>query len=89
MASRKTRPHWTAAQVRALGVSCDVETAGSILGLSRSVAYSLLHEGRFPVAIFKVGRRTVVPTAPILRLLELDVDDNDDRPDPPTLRAVQ
>jgi hypothetical protein len=86
---RKIRPVWTADAVRALGVSTDLETAGSVFGLSRSVAYDLLGRDQFPVPTFKVGRRVVVPTASILYLLGLDAAD-DERPEPPTtLRAVQ
>jgi hypothetical protein len=84
MANRKI---WTADQVKQLGVVIDITTAGEILGMGRSGAYVLLYEGRFPVPTFKVGRRTLVPTAPLLKLLGL-ADDDDDRPGPPTLRAV-
>jgi Helix-turn-helix domain len=89
MARRSTNP-WTADAVRALGLSTDIETAASIFGLSRTVAYDLLRRGEFPVPTFKVGRRIVVPVPPILRLFGVDVDEhNDDQPhEPPALRAV-
>lgn len=56
----------------ALGVRTDVETAGSIFGLSRTQAYEAVNAGRFPVPTFRIGRRVVVPVAPILVLLRLD-----------------
>jgi hypothetical protein len=89
MARRSTNP-WTIDKVRALGLSTDIETAASIFGLSRTVAYDLLRRGEFPVPTFKVGRRIVVPTAPILRRFGVDVDDDDDdQHEPPTpLRVV-
>jgi hypothetical protein len=63
---------WTPEAVLALGVRTDVATAGSVLGLSRTQAYEALKRGDFPVAVIKVGRRIVVPTAPLFALLGLD-----------------
>jgi hypothetical protein len=69
----KTEPKvWTAAAVFALGVRTDVETAGDIFGLSRTQAYEAVNHERFPVPTFRIGRRVVVPVAPILRVLGLD-----------------
>ena len=68
----RTRTEWTAQEVRALGVQTDIATAGSIFGLSRTQAYVAVNNGLFPVPVIKVGRRYLVPTAPILRLLGLD-----------------
>ena len=62
---------WTAADVLALGVRTDVATAGSILGLSRTQSYEALRRGDFPLNTIKVGRRIVVPTAPLRELLGL------------------
>jgi len=64
---------WSPERVKALGVRTDVETAGSIFGLSRTQAYEAVNAGRFPVPTFRIGRRVVVPVAPILALLRLDV----------------
>lgn len=69
-----TGPTWTDDAVRALGVRTDVTTAGSIFGLSRTQAYEAVSAGRFPVPVIRVGRRVVVPVAPIRRLLELDAE---------------
>lgn len=70
---RRAEPKvWTAADVLALGVRTTVETAGDIFGLSRTQAYEAVNHERFPVPTFRVGRRVVVPVAPILRVLGLD-----------------
>lgn len=65
---------WTRGEVIALGVRTDVETAGSIFGLSRTQAYEAVNHDRFPVPTFRIGRRVVVPVAPIVRLLGLDTE---------------
>jgi Helix-turn-helix domain len=89
--ARRSKNPWTADAVRALGLSTNIETAAQIFGLSRTVAYDLLRRGEFPVPTFKVGRRIVVPTAPILRLFGVDVADDaisDEPHEPPTLRVL-
>jgi hypothetical protein len=71
-----TRRVWTPAEVIALGVRTDVPTAGEILaGLCRDEAYRSVKRGDFPVPVLKVGRRLVVPVAPILELLGIKPDD--------------
>lgn len=50
-----------------------VEEAGSILGLCRSSAYQAVERGEIPVVRF--GRRVVVPTAGLRRLLGLEPAD--------------
>lgn len=66
---------WTPAEVIALGVRTDVPTAGEILaGLCRDEAYRSVKRGDFPVPVVKVGRRLVVPVAPILELLGIKLD---------------
>lgn len=49
-----------------------VEEAGRILGLGRSASYEAVRKGEIPS--LRLGRRRVVPTAALRRLLELDVD---------------
>jgi hypothetical protein len=68
------REKWTPAQVRALGVRTDIATLASILGWSETAAREAYHAGRLPpgVVVVRVGRRLVVPVAPILALLGLD-----------------
>ena len=64
---------WTAEEVIALGAHTDVETAGSVLGLSRTQAYEAVREDRFPVPVVRIGsRHTIVPVAPILDLLHIE-----------------
>jgi hypothetical protein len=65
---------WTPERVIALGVRTDVETAGEIFGLSRTQAYEAVNHDRFPVPTFRIGRRVVVPVAPIVKLLGLDTE---------------
>lgn len=60
---------WTAAQVRALGVRTDLVTAASVLGISRTTANELARRGDFPVQMLRLGRRYVVPVAPLLLIL--------------------
>jgi hypothetical protein len=66
---------WTPDAVRNLGVRTTVPIAGEILaGLSATQSYEMAKRGEFPVPVVKVGRRLVVPVAPILRLLALEPD---------------
>jgi hypothetical protein len=60
---------WTIEAVRRLGLTTDVETAASILGISRTKAYSLAKTGQFPVRLVRIGRRYVVPIPALLGLL--------------------
>ncbi len=50
-----------------------VEEAGRFLGLGRSASYEAVRRGEIPS--LRLGRRRVVPTAALRRLLALDVDD--------------
>jgi hypothetical protein len=59
-------------QVRALGVSTDIVTAGSVLGLGRSTTYQLARAGAFPVPVLRIGTRYVVAVAHLLRLLAVE-----------------
>ena len=47
-----------------------VERAGQLLGISRGSAYEAVRRGEVPS--IRIGRRVVVPTAALLRLLSLD-----------------
>jgi len=86
----KQRPTVTAEEIKSWGISTSIENAARVFGLSRTVAYDLLRRGEFPTATFKVGRRIVVPIAPILRLFGVEADEhNDDQPhELPGLRVV-
>lgn len=48
-----------------------VEEAAQFLGISRGSAYAAAREGTLPIV--KIGRRLVVPTAALRRLLGIDV----------------
>ena len=48
-----------------------VERAGRLVGLGRSAAYEAATRGELPTIRF--GRRVVVPTAALLRLLGFDI----------------
>lgn len=47
-----------------------VPVAGKYLGLSRDSAYAAAHRGDLPV--IRIGRRMVVPTAALRKLLGVD-----------------
>ena len=65
---------WTPEEVRALGVTIDVVTAGRILGLSRNTAYRLARAGAFPVPVLRAGAQYRVPVAGLLTALALDAE---------------
>lgn len=50
-----------------------VELAGRAVGLSRGAAYQAVARGDIPS--IRVGRRIVVPTAALRRMLHLDLDE--------------
>lgn len=49
-----------------------IDEAATILGISRMSAYAAAHAGELP--IIRIGRRMLVPTAALRRMLGLDVD---------------
>lgn len=59
--------------VRALGLTTDVETAASILGIGRSKVYALAKENDFQVGVIRVGRSYAVPVPALLELLGVPV----------------
>lgn len=85
-AKATTTPRWTEDDVRALGVTTDVVTAGQILGLSRNTAYRLARAGTFPVPVIQAGHQYRIPVAGLLAALHLNATpatpDGDD-PHPP------
>lgn len=69
---------WTEESVRALGVRTTVPIAGKVIaGWERTVSYNMAKRGEFPVPVVKVGRRLVVPVAPILELLRIKTPEGD------------
>ena len=63
---------WTADEVRALGMTTNVETAAEIIGIGRTLAYELIKNQTFPVRLLRLGRRVVVPVPDLLRYLGSD-----------------
>jgi excisionase family DNA binding protein len=47
-----------------------VEEVAELLGTGRTATYDAVHRGEIPC--IKVGRKLVIPTAAVRRLLELD-----------------
>jgi hypothetical protein len=60
---------WTLTEIRALGVTTDLITAGRILGVSRNSAYRLARRDAFPVPVIRVGTQYRVPVGGLLALL--------------------
>ncbi|GGK40604.1 hypothetical protein GCM10010124_36740 [Pilimelia terevasa] len=71
VARAKGPRRWTAQDIRALGATTDLPTAGRILGISHWSVYRIHRAGQFPVPVVQVGRRLRVPVAPLLDLLGL------------------
>ncbi|MCU1624236.1 MAG: hypothetical protein JWL79_3081 [Frankiales bacterium] len=79
---------WTEADVRALGLTTDITTASSVLGMSRGTGYRLVREGRFPVRTIPNDRHSRVPVLDLLRVLGLEPPLADLAGEPRGLRAV-
>ncbi|MGC5249612.1 helix-turn-helix transcriptional regulator [Gordonia sp. DT219] len=60
---------FTRAQLDALGVATDLQTAAEALGISRATAYELARESQFPVPVIRFGSRYSVPTAGLREVL--------------------
>lgn len=66
---------WTRQEVLALGVRTDLVTAYNLVfGGGKNRAWEAYHRDELPFPALRVGRKVVVPVAPLLRLLELDLD---------------
>ena len=63
MSGRRT---WSVDEVRALGTTTDIVTAGAVLGVGRTTAYQLARAGRFPLPVLKVGGRYMVAVSHLL-----------------------
>ena len=66
-------PRLSKAVIRALTeqVTVPVEVAGEALGIGRSLAYAAIRNGELPA--IKIGRRVSVPTAPLRKMLHIEV----------------
>ena len=58
-------------ELLALPPVLDVPTAGRVLGVGRSLAYELVRIGAWPTTVLRIGKLIKIPTAPLLRLLDL------------------
>ena len=57
----------TTPELSKLPPTISIEEAALLLGISRSAAYRAAKAGQ--LVTFRVGRRRLVPTAPLLRML--------------------
>ncbi len=55
-----------------------MEDASTALGFSRSKGYALIRNGEFPCRVLRIGRKTRVVTASLLRVLESGVPEYND-----------
>jgi hypothetical protein len=63
---------WTLERVHALGMTTDLETAATILGIGRTLAYELAKNNQFPVRILRLGRRTRISVPELVAYLTGD-----------------
>jgi hypothetical protein len=73
----KTMKIWTEEEIRQLGATTDLVTAGQILGIGRTKSYSLARRNAFPVPVLRTGHRYTVPVRHILTLLGIGKDFQD------------
>lgn len=59
----------TFSELHALPTVVDLMTAARALGIGRSKAYQLAHDGQFPVRIIRIGTNYHIPTADLLKVL--------------------
>ena len=67
----------TLADLAKLPPAVDLNTAATLLGIGRTTAQTLARNDQFPVPVFRAGTVYRVPTAPLLRLLGLQVPGGD------------
>lgn len=69
MTDQQRKNAWTPEAVRGLGMTTDVETAASILGIGRTLAFELSKNDQFPIRLLRLGRRIRVPVSELLHYL--------------------
>ena len=47
----------------------DLVHAAALLGVGRTTAYRLVHDGQWPTPVLRLGRQIKIPTQPLLNLL--------------------
>ncbi len=62
---------WTVERVLALGLTTDIVTVGSILGLGRNTMYELAREGELPF-VHRLGSKYVVSVPRLMAYLNED-----------------
>ncbi|GAA3762300.1 hypothetical protein HDA32_005808 [Spinactinospora alkalitolerans] len=63
----------TIVELYALPAAVDLMTAAQALNMGRTMAYELARRGEFPCAVIRYGDTYRVPTAEILRLLNVPI----------------
>ncbi|MGE3077240.1 MAG: helix-turn-helix domain-containing protein [Dehalococcoidia bacterium] len=53
-------------------LTCSLEEASRLLGVGRSKAYELARTDSFPTPVIRIGRRYLVPKAPLLEFLGVE-----------------
>ncbi len=66
------RQPWSVEQIRELGVTTDIVTAGAVLGIGRTTAYRLARLGAFPVPVLRVGNRYLVAVTHLLKAIGIE-----------------
>jgi hypothetical protein len=59
-------------QIRPEPETCSVEVAAARLGLGRSKAYELARQNALPVPVLRFGRKLVIPTRALDRVLGIE-----------------
>ena len=65
----------TLAELLAMPVMVNVDTAARALGFSRSTGYELARRGEFPCRVLHVCSSYRIPTAELLRVLGIDLNE--------------
>lgn len=70
--TERTGPPLTFPELFQLPGVVDLRTAARAIGMSVSTAYKLVARGAFPCTVLRPSHRYVVPTAGLLRALEIE-----------------
>lgn len=70
----------TREELLALPAAVDVRTAAEVLGVGRTAAYTLVRLCEWPTPVLHLGTTIRIPTAPLLRLLEVEPPVNEHLP---------
>ncbi|MEU8252210.1 hypothetical protein [Nonomuraea sp. NPDC048916] len=60
---------WSREEIEALGPTTTVETAASVIGVSRWLGYQLIKRGQWPTRVLSMGRVIKIPTHDLITLL--------------------